>query len=434
MKRFYFIITGLLCCAVVFTSCSDNDNFDKEKFFGNKIVEVAIETEKGNSIMQAKGLNSEASDFDQNYDPSYIYMHKKGSDEVIKFPTYPYICDYTLCQKGFRYHIDVDEAGNATITPLDMDGDLLTESLYLAAGDSVYFSSEEYNVWELPDDLITSEGTDFKYHRQKDINKEIYRSSSNYSIENLTRNNNNLSMQRACAGFKIIGLFFSKKDITISGSGHQFAIMSSETFEDVMGSPVSEWYIKVEVGGNSFTNAFDLSTNLSVGDKAGGYYTSGDSTLYEQGSPDESKYLPIAARSFGTADVTYDGYGYYTSGNGNVLLTPVTGQDVNVYIYIKHWTGGAEGPDDNWLLDDNGALRTKVNLAGSGYQAPENNSFYIMGLLMDIEQFKTAWEEAGGDAGAAGAYTNGASMLSKNVKNGVRDVTLKGSKVVFEAY
>ena len=57
-----------------------------------------------------------------------------------------------------------------------------------------------------------------------------------------------------------------------------------------------------------------------------------------------------------------------------------------------------------------------------------------MGLLMDIEQFKTAWKEAGGDAGAAGAYTNGASMLSKNVKNGVRDVTLKGSKVVFKAY
>ena len=33
---------------------------------------------------------------------------------------------------------------------------------------------------------------------------------------------------------------------------------------------------------------------------------------------------------------------------GNYLFTPVTGKEVSVHILIKHWTGGEEGPDEDW--------------------------------------------------------------------------------------
>lgn len=59
-----------------------------------------------------------------------------------------------------------------------------------------------------------------------------------------------------------------------------------------MGSPSSTWYIKVMIGGDSFTNTFDYNTNKSTGDTSGGYYTSGDSELFTSGNKDQSMYLP----------------------------------------------------------------------------------------------------------------------------------------------
>ena len=46
-----------------------------------------------------------------------------------------------------------------------------------------------------------------------------------------------------------------------------------------------------------------------------------------------------------------------------------------------------------------------------------------MGLMMDIRQFKAAWDAAGGDA-AAGTRAMG----------GLREFTLEDAKVVYEVY
>ena len=55
-------------------------------------------------------------------------------------------------------------------------------------------------------------------------------------------------------------------------------------------------------------------------------------------------------------------------------------------------------------------------------------------MLIDVQQFKAAWNDAGGDKAseeAAGA----ASIASKGLSTaGVRDFTLPDAKVVFEAY
>lgn len=431
MKKYFSFITGLFCCIAIITSCSDDDNFDKKHFTGSKVVEMKLDSEKGESQTMTKGLIDDYTDFDMHYDPDYIYLHKKDSNEFVKFPVYEDNCDgKNNCEKCFRYHIDVHEDGSAVITPLNADDEPISESLTLAAGDSVYFSSEEFNVWELGNEQVVKEGENIKYHRQKDINKEMYRSSSNYSIAELTKDND-LTIRRGCAGFNVVGLFFDNDTFEEDEDGYKYATLSERTFEEVMESPYSEWYIKIVIGGDNFTDKFDFSTNKSVGINTGGFYASADSTLYSEGTVDKSNYLPLARRTYGTPRSSFRGYGYYTA-DGNQLFTPVTGESVDVYILIKHWTGGAEGPDDEWLLDDTGALRTKVNL--SGYAAPINNNFYIIGLLIDVHQFKAAWDAAGGDAAseeAAGA----ASIASKGLSTaGVRDFTLPDAKVVFEAY
>lgn len=200
-----------------------------------------------------------------------------------------------------------------------------------------------------------------------------------------------------------------------------YASLTDDEFTEIMGSEPSTWYIKIIIGGPAFTNQYDLSNQQFTGDREGGYYSSGDSDLFEQGSEDANKYLPLTNRNYNySPDIMLQGFGYYTR-TGNQLFTPVTGGEAHVYIRIKHWTGSGE-PTDEWLLDDTGALQTEVDMGGT--TVPANNSFHIYGLLMDIRQFQSAWESAGGDAAANATRSTG----------GVRTFTLKDAKVVCETF
>lgn len=126
--------------------------------------------------------------------------------------------------------------------------------------------------------------------------------------------------------------------------------------------------------------------------------------------------------------MNYQAGGYYTS-KGNELFTPVTGDSIRAYVFIKHWTGEGE-PTEEWLLSDNGALATEINLHGRS--CPTNNNFYTIGLLMPFKRLKQAWENAGGDA-AAEAAAGSAPILSKGINNaGIRRVEFKGATVIYE--
>ena len=219
-----------------------------------------------------------------------------------------------------------------------------------------------------------------------------------------------------------MGLFYDGEELgSLDEEEGGYASLTDDEFTEIMGSDPSTWYIKIITGGPAFTNQYDLSNQQSTGDREGGYYSSGDSDLFEQGSEDANKYLPLTNRNYNySPDIMLQGFGYYTR-TGNQLFTPVTGREAHVYIRIKHWTGNGE-PTDEWLLDDTGALQTEVDMGGT--TVPANNSFHIYGLLMDIRQFQSAWEKAGGDAAANATRSAG----------GVRTFTLKDAKVVCETF
>lgn len=69
MKKYFSFITGLFCCIAIITSCSDDDNFDKKHFTGSKVVEMKLDSEKGESQTMTKGLIDDYTDFDMHYDP-----------------------------------------------------------------------------------------------------------------------------------------------------------------------------------------------------------------------------------------------------------------------------------------------------------------------------------------------------------------------------
>ena len=421
MKRLFpLFIIDLLFSVVMLSSCTNDDNAVTPAEPGVYTIDMAVDAQRETS-KSTRGIENN-SNFDGNYDPDIIYLYQKGGDGVLALPLYSYTnSEGQQCNKGFRYRIEVKEDGSATITPIDATDNYLETSLQLSSGAEVYFSSLESDDWTLPDEQITDRSDYTLYLRKNDINKEIYRSAADFSITDLTTSGP-VVIHRACAAFNLVGLFYDGEELgSLDEEEGGYASLTDDEFTEIMGSDPSTWYIKIITGGPAFTNQYDLSNQQSTGDREGGYYSSGDSDLFEQGSEDANKYLPLTNRNYNySPDIMLQGFGYYTR-TGNQLFTPVTGGEAHVYIRIKHWTGSGE-PTDEWLLDDTGALQTEVDMGGT--TVPANNSFHIYGLLMDIRQFQSAWESAGGDAAANATRSTG----------GVRTFTLKDAKVVCETF
>ena len=421
MKRLFpLFIIDLLFSVVMLSSCTNDDNAVTPAEPGVYTIDMAVDTQRETS-KSTRGIENN-SNFDGNYDPDTIYLHQKDGNGVLAFPLYSYTnSEGQQCNKGFRYRIEVKDDGSATITPIDSTYNYLETSLELSSGVEVYFSSLESDDWTLPDEQIIENNDNRLYLRKNDINKEIYRSAADFSITDLTTSGP-VVIHRACAAFNLVGLFYDGEELgSLDEEEGGYASLTDDEFTEIMGSDPSTWYIKIIIGGPAFTNQYDLSNQQSTGDREGGYYSSGDSDLFEQGSEDANKYLPLTNRNYNySPDIMLQGFGYYTR-TGNQLFTPVTGGEAHVYIRIKHWTGSGE-PTDEWLLDDTGALQTEVDMGGT--TVPANNSFHIYGLLMDIRQFQSAWESAGGDAAANATRSTG----------GVRTFTLKDAKVVCETF
>lgn len=436
MKKLFILFSLCTWLCIHICSCSDQDESVKQLDPGTYYIEMNL-----NSPVETRGVENNH-DFNTNYDPSYIYLHKIGADEQLYFPVYNNCPNQTggTCI-GFRYRMEVDALGNATITPINADGTYSAESITLGTKESCYFFSYDAKEWKLNDNQVSSahwvsdpNSKYYFYYRDKDVNKEIYRSKNNLSVNDLG-SNSDLIMVRACAGFNILGLFYDNQSKEANDFDNDTTYtMSEETFYKIMGSYPKEWYIKIYIGGTCFPNYYNIESNTAQNSHPNGYYSSGDGDKFTNKVLDSQKFLSLAASSYSIGSVKYQAYGYYTR-TGNHLFTPVTGStSVHIYILIKHWTGTGE-PDDAWLKSDVGALQT--TLTDDGSVSPSNNSFYTLGLIMDLSQFKKAWEAAGGDEAqqAAEDAVSGTTSTTRSLSGApVREVTIPGAKVICDVY
>lgn len=425
MKKYLSYI--LVACSIPFFSfCSKGsmNEVDINSNTNDKDTDesVVYNIEKAlSAVPETKGIDTNGSEFDKNYDPDYIYLHSVDGSKKVEFPVYTFTCEQGNECYGLCYQIR-QENGKTTIIPFDKNHELIMERATVLPEDGqFYFSSLDTNEWSLPDEQVEQrEGYTF-YKRKNNINREIYRSKENFTIETLNESAP-LVIHRGCAAFNLVGLFYDRNSHKQIGESHMYTL-DSEKFTEIMESDPSTWYIKIYVGGPAFTDVYDLGTQASTGANPGGYYSSGDSKHFEEGSIDANKYLSFKDLMFGLGPNTYIGLGYYTS-LGNQLFAPVSGDELHVYILIKHWTGEGE-PSDDWLLSDEGALQTEADMGGNtgssdGRYVPHNNTFYIAGLLIDINDFKSAWLYAGGDLGTA------------TKSGGVREFTLEDAITIFE--
>ena len=159
MKHFSIFYTLCLFLLLPTASCTDNDDIRRAEpgiYYIGKDLNAVVSS-------QTRGINSDDYEFDTNYDYDYIYLHKIGSAECIQIPVYdncPNNTDETTCTKGFRYRVEVDESGNATITPLDKEGNAIegSSSITLEDGEQCYFSSWPTDEWAMHDGQFSEDG------------------------------------------------------------------------------------------------------------------------------------------------------------------------------------------------------------------------------------------------------------------------------------
>ena len=86
MKRIITFIIIFACFFISFISCTDKDDTTtiEQVEPGVYYVEMDLSPMVG---FATKGVQDN-NDFDTNYDPDFIYLHKIGKDEKLLFPVY----------------------------------------------------------------------------------------------------------------------------------------------------------------------------------------------------------------------------------------------------------------------------------------------------------------------------------------------------------
>ena len=382
MKTYFSFL--LLIGSLLLFSCSENDNSslnstDVEP--GTYIVGINLNTE----IPLTKGVIYDEENnqftFDDEYDYDYIYIHKRNEnseDKGVKITVYPEInCDDGNTCKGFRYKICIDEGGNATITPLDNEGNELSDNgqLTLVKGEEAYFSSWETQTWEgtsIEGGKVPHLDDSQLYQREINTNVELFRNGnandsdpSFLSIADLTENGQ-LELKRVCTGFSFLAVFTDRSD---GNSG----TLSRNEFYNIMRDYPENYYIKIYLG-PSFTDKYSIATESTIGNNSG-YYATGDAN----GNYGNNDYVYL--RENIKSKENGIGWGYSTLGN-NVLIAPInTTETLMAYIYIIH-----KNPNEE--LDEANALYLPIPL-GSVME----NYFYRVGADIDIKELAAAFAE-----------------------------------------
>lgn len=427
MKQFVIFYTLCSFLLLSVTSCTDKEESIQQVvkpgtyYIGKDLSAMVPST-------QTRGVSSTNYEFDSNYDLDYIYLHNINTGNYITIPIYSCNNDETSTCQGFHYKMVVDENGDATIYPLQEDGETETGvSLALGKNETCYFSSWESDTWALrPDQISEQRGAGesesyYLFYRDKTVNKEIYRSGSgatfkNFAISDLTVNGT-LDITRACANISLGAIFFDKTN-AVDGGNLTIYSTTPEAFENAMGDSYEKWYIKIYVGGQCFPSSYNIATGTKTDESVvNGYYSSGDSNKFGSGDITGKVYLAFSQRGYAQDTETFTGYGYFSEYT-NTLLSPLTGSDqISAYLLIKHWTGTGT-PGDAWLNSDVGALQTVISQSGV-VDAPQNSTSYKIRCAIDLSVLAAAWGgEDGDDAQNALIDAAGIDPETGNYKNG----------------
>lgn len=390
MKRniYFSIFCGLVLLGGL-NACSSDEDAPQEPSViinpGKYVVGFNLDAEPDLLETRKRGLTSSGV-FDASYDPDVIYLHKKNGDTGLEIPVYNYHCAGVTKCKGFRIELTKNEDGTFVVAPIAENGEVLGGVTYTST-DSVYFSSLSSRYWEGGPKLVKNE--DSYLYGKSEKNVEIYRSKTNYSLDELGVIGGDMTLTRKCLGFGSFGVIIDQD--TPFGTG---TILSEDKFVKVMGDSCDNWYIKI-VAGPCFTGHYDMQEGVTVDKDHYGFYATNNNEYVQARSN-----LIVASNLGGTSHV---GIGYQTNSQ-DILITPfdITSTSPNlpdgrnrlaVYVYVKHWMGEGE-PTADWLKSDENALYVVYRYDGAE-AGLMNNATYSIGVGVNIHDLHNAFATAG---------------------------------------
>ena len=377
-----FILAAILS---LFIFCACNNNEDEYIINPEPNMEYAITVNIATNSGKDNAQSTRAQDrntgaFTAEYDADYVYMHSTtNASKVVKLPIEPLEECEDCDGNGFRYYACKNDNGSYTIKSYD-------KSSYATFGEDekVYFSSEEYEIWEGHNDDENSPLTDQSVLiRDNEKNKEIYRSENDYTLQDVFNLglNGTLTMQRKCSAFRVYFMFTDLKTGFFQMSETMGAYFCNN-FTSITGKDYTDFSAKIYIG-TYFCDTYNINTG-EAGYNNG--HTAGYYALNEQKYVEfQSFSYPLADGEDGRKSIIYNGYGITNvADNNSWLITPYYYNDDEVlsldfYTFIKNNTNDPES--------DSGSKFTRYHWDG----LPSYNTTTTLLIIYDVRQLAAAF-------------------------------------------
>lgn len=378
---------------ILFGACTSEDNGGNSNpvaVAGVYSSDLLLATEQGGgSQVSTRGLDTGEGQFTNVYPYPYIYIHSadsktnEGEHKYLKIP----LKDVAFCDgcQGIHLEMEVlDESEGGGYIIKNENG----ESITLAAGEEVYFSTINSSFWKAHKlEEGSPETNSDVFIQDNEVNKELLRSVQTYSKEDLisllSEAEPDIPMERHCTAFRVYFMFTALEE---DYGGY---IRNDNEWNELMGDvsgtyAPGNFYIKLYLGPN-FTAEYDVYSNaVTKPDEAGFYVTN------------EQKYQPFEVSTYNTesgddGSVSFRGYGYITD-YSNYLIAPLNpntlSDNFSVYAFVKY-TPDITRESDDFLTSDEGAKWFKLEVPDM-VLAMNRVHFIIMQIdLHSLDVFKS---------------------------------------------
>lgn len=388
IRNLLFMLLGI----VVWYACTDDNEQGGRKPIaaGTYSSDLLLATEQGGGTqVSTRGLDSVNGQFTSVYPYDYIYIHsaddntKSEDHRSLRIP----LQDVVFCDgcQGIHLEMEVhDEASGGGYTITNKDG----ESIKLADGESVYFSTISSSYWQAKVEGASPVTESDVFIQDDDVNEELLRSVNDYTKEDLvallSEAEPDIPMGRHCTAFRVYFMFTNVRsdnmgDIVESGKDDGWI----ETLGENYG--IGQFYIKLYMGPN-FTAEYNVyDDDVTSPDEYGFYVTNGET--YQQF--EISQY----ATTSGTGGfIAFTGYGYETE-LGNYLIAPLNthlpATDFSVYAFVKY-TPDINSEPDYFLTSDEGAKWFKLQVPS---MTLETNRVHYVIMAVDVNNLKVFQQE-----------------------------------------
>lgn len=363
MKFSLFLLVGGM---LMLASCSKDDMGSQDTATtepGTYIVGMNLNL--NNPLTKGvNGIGNGQYRFTSTYEAEYIYLHNQEGS--IQIPVHEMSEECGEGCKGFSYQICVDNNGDATVYPINANGEVdESQSLNIPQNGKAYFSSFGEKVWEaeVSREKVPNDPTAELYTRDNahDLaEEELFRSVNDLSIDDL-QEGGQLDLTRVCSGFSFFCAFTDRNDKELT----------AEDFKNVMGDSYENYSIRIFLG-SFFAKTYDIQNRACEEDEIGGYYAS-ISTI----QPDSNNPGYAILRDGVESSQNGSGFGYVTKGE-NYLLAPIHVDRIHAYIYIAH-----NKPDGTTDI-----IYTEATLP---ITYAEENNFYRVGTDINIQELANAF-------------------------------------------